>query len=94
MYCQTSFESQETAALTPCARRTGSNYRPQDGDQTRVPSNYAGLFKQGNLVAAYDRSSRIHGKQIGVIRLTQTPYLEAEKDIPDEESFDPSWMAC
>ena len=35
--------------------------------------DYARSFREGDLVAAYDRQPRFKGKQIGVIRLTEKP---------------------
>lgn len=47
--------------------------------------NYAKKFKKGILVAAYDRSPRVGGKQIGVIELTEIPYKEATCKAPPED---------
>ena len=44
--------------------------------------DYAKRFKQGDLVAAYDRNPRFGGKQVATIRLTRDPYLENTADMP------------
>ncbi len=46
---------------------------------------YAGRFKLGDLVAAYDRSPRFKGKQVATIRLTHAPYKEPLKHMTDAE---------
>lgn len=43
---------------------------------------YAQRFKQGDLVAAYDRNPRFGGKKVATIRLTRAPYLENTADMP------------
>jgi hypothetical protein len=46
---------------------------------------YAAKFREGELVQAFDRNPRFGGKQVAVIRLTQTPYLERTSAIPEED---------
>lgn len=54
--------------------------------------SHAAKFKAGDLVAAYDKSPRVGGKQVAVIRITKAPYLESTGDTtPDDwhaEGFD------
>lgn len=49
--------------------------------------NYAKGFRAGDLVAAYDRSQRIGGRQVATIRLTRDPYREGVQDIPEEDWY-------
>lgn len=44
---------------------------------------YARSFKAGEMVAAYERSPRIRGKEVGTIRLTAAPEFTAA--LPDED---------
>ena len=53
---------------------------------------YARTFHRGDLVAAYDRNPRAHGKQVGVIELTRDPYQEQLGMTPAEE-FDHEGLA-
>ncbi len=53
--------------------------------------DYAGRFKAGELVTAYDRSPRVGGKPVGTIRLTCAPYHSDE--LP-EEDFVNEGFAC
>lgn len=46
---------------------------------------YARKFKAGELVAAYDRTPRVGGHQIAVLRLTRAPYYEWAWDMPDSD---------
>ena len=46
---------------------------------------YAARFREGDLVAAYDRSPRIGGRQVAVIRLTQAPRREPLTEMPDAD---------
>lgn len=65
-----------TAALN--ARRKTVTRREWD-------DRYAQSFREGELLAAYDRQPRFGGKQIGVIRLTRKPYRESEAVMPDSD---------
>lgn len=47
--------------------------------------DYAATMKKGSQHNAFDRSPRFGGKQIGIIRLTETPYLEDMTDMPSED---------
>ncbi len=47
--------------------------------------SYAQTFKKGELVAAFNKQRRFGGKQIGIIKLTKTPYKENTRDIPEED---------
>lgn len=42
-------------------------------------------YHAGDLVAAYDRLPRVHGKKIALIRLTKDPYLTNTADLTDED---------
>ena len=56
---------------------------------------YARTFHRGDLVAAYDRNPRAHGKQVATIELTFDPYQEQLWQAPAEE-YDHeglAWMA-
>jgi hypothetical protein len=46
---------------------------------------YARRFHKGDLLAAYNRSPRIGGKQVAIIRLKADPYLESTADAPPED---------
>lgn len=46
---------------------------------------YAEQFRKDSQVAAFDRNPMYKGKQIGIIRLTATPYVEDLSDTPDED---------
>lgn len=48
-------------------------------------AGYAARFRKDDLVAAYDRNPRFKGQQVGVIRLTQSPYQERLRDAPDSD---------
>jgi hypothetical protein len=49
---------------------------------------YGRMFgKAGDLVAAYDRSPRYKGQQVGTIRLTYTPYQESTRDAPPGDYY-------
>lgn len=56
--------------------------------------DYAGRFRSGECVAAYDRSPRAHGRQIAVIRLTQAPTFEPMATMPysDYEAEGFAWL--
>ena len=46
--------------------------------------SYAKQFRKGDLVAAYDRSPRFSGTQIGTIRLTHDPKYGNWREILDD----------
>lgn len=46
---------------------------------------YARRFAAGELVQAYDRSPRIHGQAVAVIRLTAAPTYEPLARMPDAD---------
>jgi len=46
---------------------------------------WAAGFRDGELVAAYDRQPRYRGKQVATIRLTRSPYRESTADAPAED---------
>jgi hypothetical protein len=48
-------------------------------------ADYARRFKEGSVHLAYDRLPRVHGKKVGNIKITQKPYLENTRDIPDTD---------
>ncbi len=49
-------------------------------------ARYAGSFKTGDLVQAWDKSPRTgKGQRVGWIRLTKDPYLEITQDMPDSD---------
>ncbi len=47
--------------------------------------SFARSFKAGEVVAAYDRSPRIHGKQVATIRLTAAPYRQRTSRMKDDD---------
>jgi len=46
---------------------------------------YAESFRVSELVAAYDRSPRYGGRQVGTIRLLRAPYRENIADAPEDD---------
>ena len=48
-------------------------------------AGHAAKFRKGMKVQAWDKSPRYHGKQVGVIRLTEKPYLEPLRKMPEED---------
>lgn len=46
---------------------------------------YAGTFRAGQLIAAYDRSPRFKGKHVATIRLTAAPTFEPMAQMPDAD---------
>ena len=48
-------------------------------------SDYARTFRNGDFVQAWNRSPRFRGEQVGVIQLTEAPYLEQSGDMPDAD---------
>lgn len=48
-------------------------------------TRHAKGFHAGDLVAAYDQSTRAGGKQVGTIRLTADPYQERIDAIPEAD---------
>mgnify|MGYP000851723295 CR=1 FL=1 len=44
---------------------------------------YADTMAIGNYINAFDRQPNYGGKQIGIVRLTATPYLEDIQDMPE-----------
>jgi len=48
-------------------------------------ATHARKFKDGDLVAAYDRNPYNGGKQVAVIRIISTPYRERLKHMTDAE---------
>ena len=55
-------------------------------------SAYARMFRAGELLAAYDRLPRVHGKQVGVIRLTADPEWSNEYPESDYGAEGLAWM--
>jgi hypothetical protein len=47
--------------------------------------DYGSRFRAGELVSAFDRSPRIHGRRIGVVRLTEQPRREPLAMMPDTD---------
>lgn len=47
--------------------------------------SHAQSFNAGDLVAAYDKSPRIGGKKVAIIRLTKEPYFTNTYDLTDED---------
>lgn len=46
---------------------------------------YAAKFVPGSVHEGYDRNPRFHGKPVGRLQIVRTPYIEATKDIPNED---------
>ena len=46
---------------------------------------FAERFQAGELVQAWDKQPRFKGKRVGIIRLTEKPYLESTADAPDSD---------
>lgn len=46
-------------------------------------ADYAAKFKRGDILQAYDKSPRFGGKKIGLLTLTQDPYLERTSSMRD-----------
>jgi len=46
---------------------------------------YARRFRAGDVVLAYDRSPRAHGRHVATIQLTQAPTWEALGMMPDSD---------
>lgn len=46
---------------------------------------YAKTFKDADLIQAYDRSPRVGGKPIAIIRIVGDPYKEPLRAMTDEE---------
>ena len=46
---------------------------------------YAARFKAGDFILAYDRSPRVHGMPVALLRLTRTPYFERVSQMPDSD---------
>ena len=69
------------AGFKTCTRRSWDNA-------------YAMKFHYGMVVQAWDKLPRAGGKQVGLIRLTATPYKEGTSHIPDEdyENEGLAWM--
>lgn len=44
--------------------------------------SHARRFRRGDLVQAWDKSPRAHGKRVATIRLTGEPYQERAQNIP------------
>lgn len=49
---------------------------------------FARQFKEGDLVAAYDKLARNRGRKVATIRLRCNPYQERLGDAPDEDYED------
>lgn len=49
--------------------------------------DYAKSFHEGNLVAAYDRSPRVGGKQVATIQLTRDPFKQFTASIADSDWY-------
>jgi uncharacterized protein YqfB (UPF0267 family) len=47
--------------------------------------DYAGKFRAGDLVQAYNRSPRFGGQRVAYIRLTADPYWERLADMPEAD---------
>ncbi len=56
---------------------------------------HARMFRDGQLVDAYDKSPRVHGKKVAVIRIVREPYREIFAEFPaaDVASEGFAWMA-
>jgi hypothetical protein len=48
-------------------------------------AEYAQSFRRGEVVQAYDRNPRFHGKHVANIRLTEGPPWEAMHLMPDSD---------
>ena len=46
---------------------------------------YASRFKALDLVQAWNSSPRVGGKKVGIIELTEKPYLENTRDAPADD---------
>ena len=46
---------------------------------------YAKSFKEGEIVAAYNKNPRAGGKKIGEVRLTKAPYKQWLHEVTDED---------
>jgi len=46
---------------------------------------FARQFHVGDLVSAYNKLARNHGRHVATIRVLQEPYLERMGDIPDSD---------
>jgi len=55
-------------------------------------ANYALRFKAGELVQAYDKSARVGGKKVGVIRLVGDPFYSPLMPDDDYEAEGLAWM--
>jgi len=49
--------------------------------------SYATSFGQHDRLLAYDRSPRSGGRQVGIIQLTERPYLEHISKMPDDDYY-------
>ena len=60
-----------------------------DGSKTATrrfwKDSYAALFHAGDLVAAWDKSPRAHGKRVATIQLTRDPYKQSLQDMTHED---------
>ena len=48
-------------------------------------AKYANSFRAGELITAYDKSPRVHGKPVAKIRLTAAPTLQPDSSAPDSD---------
>ncbi len=48
-------------------------------------ADYGRLFRKGDVVHAYDRSPRVHGKPIARLRLTVDAHHESDASTPDRD---------
>ena len=46
---------------------------------------YAKRFEVGDICKAYNKQPRFGGKQIGLIKLTKSPYQQQIRDMPDSD---------
>lgn len=47
--------------------------------------NYAKRFRKGDIVQAYDKSPRVGGKRVALIRLLKTPYRQDVSELTEED---------
>lgn len=47
--------------------------------------HYARTFRQGEMVAAYDRQPRYGGKHVATIRLTADPIKQSSRQAPEDD---------
>ena len=57
-------------------------------------ADYAAKFQEGEIVQAWDRSPRVHGRRLGLIQLTSAPTFEPLTAMPTSDYADEGfeWM--